>query len=402
MKRIFIIVASIIVVLGIAVGIYFFFFAPGASKITVGVPNPFSGSGDRPSTDPVTVGPVQGAGTVVAPHLIRITDGPVAKGAVALKIAPKPSTNASSTPEFGDTEVRYIERASGNVYAFRVHDRVLTRIGNKTLPGVQEASWLPDGTRAFARFITTREGVDQVATYSLPADGTEGYFFEAGLASAGVTPSGSIFTLLPGGSGSVASIADASGAGSRTLFSSSLSAITLAPSGADFVATTKPSSEVSGYAFLVSGKTGAFSRILGPFTGLSTLPSPNGNLVLYSYVSLGKLHTGVFDIIKRSATELPVATLSEKCAWVPDSTSLYCGVPTEQGNNLPDSWYQGASSFSDRLWKVDLATRLATLVADPAQLANIAIDMVSVTTDPVTDVVVFTNRIDGSLWAYDF
>ena len=108
-----------------------------------------------------TAGPVEGAGEVVAPRLLKITDGPVAEGAVALFIPAKAPTQAapvslgSTSAEVAvatqgtpaDTEVRYVDRASGNIYAFRIHDRVLTRIGNKTLPGVQEASWLADGSR---------------------------------------------------------------------------------------------------------------------------------------------------------------------------------------------------------------------------------------------------------------
>lgn len=397
-KKVLILIASIIVLLGLLVGAYFLFFT-GKPAITATAPS-FSAAGNREPVANTVSGPVVGAGTVVAPHLVRITAGPVAKGAVALVVLPQ--AIGSSTPGLGDTEVRYVERQSGNVYSFLLHDRVLTRIGNKTLPGVQEAVWLPDGSSVFARFITSEEGVDRVATYSLPSGGGEGFFLESDLSSVGVTASSSLYTLISRGSGSVASIANANGTGARTLFSSPLQSLTLRPFGTDFIATTKASSEISGYAFLVSGKTGGFSRILGPFTGLSTLPNPSGKLVLYSYTSRGKVFTAVLDVQKHTATQLPVTTLAEKCAWAPGGTSLYCGVPTALPKDLPDSWYQGAQAFSDRLWKVDLNTRLATLVNDPSTVASITIDMVSLTVDPAEDAVIFTNKSDGSLWAYDF
>jgi hypothetical protein len=47
-------------------------------------------------------------------------------------------------------------------------------------------------------------------------------------------------------------------------------------------------------------------------------------------------------------------------------------------------------------------TRLATLIVDPAAVAEASIDMVAMTMDPAEDAVIFTNKTDGSLWAYDF
>lgn len=402
MKRNVLIIISLgIVLVGLGIGVYFLFFSHSGSSPVPTIPNPFATTGENRSLsqDP-SGGPIQGAGTVVAPRLMRITDGPVAKGAVAFPVKVEPV--ASGSPTLSDTEIRYIDRASGNVYSFRVHDRVLARISNKTLPGIVEAVWLPDGSRAFARFLATEAGVDRVATYALPALGGEGFFLEPGLASVTVTGSSSIATLLPNANGSVATIATGLGTGARTLFSSTLSSILLQSAGADFVATTRAAATVEGYAFSVSGKSGAFTRILGPLPGLSTLPDPTGARVLYSYVSRGKVFLAVYDLKSRVATPLPVTTLAEKCAWTRDGRALYCGAPTNMAGELPDVWYQGAISFSDRIWRVDLDTRLATLIADPKQLADISLDMVALTVDPNTDVLVFTNKKDGSLWSYDF
>lgn len=397
-KRILLIVSAVIVVLGITVAAYFFFFSGSKPAVIVGNPT-FGTAGTRDQLPTTTTGPVEGAGTIVAPHLLRITAGPVAKGSVALHIK-SAVADASSTPVLADTEVRYVERQSGNVYAFRVHDRTLTRTSNKTLPGVLEASWFPDGSKVLARFVSTDSGSDAIATYALPAGGGEGYFLDQNLVTVGVTGSSTMYTLLSGGSGSVASVVSQNVA--KTLFTSSLSAITLAPLGSSFLATTKASLASSGYAFSVSSKTGTLLRILGPHTGLATLPDPSGKYVFFSYTNNGKLLSGVLDVANRSTIQLPVATLAEKCTWTPDSRALYCGVPTALSNDLPDSWYQGVTSFSDRLWQIDMDTRLATLITDPSATAGVTIDMVALTTDPVEDVVVFTNKTDGSLWAYDF
>lgn len=408
-KRILLIVAGIIVILGIVLGIYFFVFAPGAT-LEVGVPNPFGQSGDRPDTEsPASEGPVRGAGTVLAPRLMRITEGPVAKGVVARYIpetivSSSATSTASSTRETvpSDVEVRYIERASGNVYSFLIHDRILTRISNRTVPGIQEASWVADGSRAFARFLTRNsDGTEHVDTYALMANGEEGYFLEQNLAPVSVQGTSTVFSLLPTTNGSIGTLSSPTGSNARTLFSSAITSLSAQFSGGDLVATTKASAGLDGYAFLVSRANGSFTRILGPLRGLATLPSPDGSLVLYSYVERGKLYTQVLNLATRTATPLPLATLVEKCTWAPGSTSVYCGIPTSVPQNLPDAWYQGAEAFSDRLWRIDLNTRLATLVVDPGQVADIAIDAVALTTDSSGDVLLFTNRIDGSLWSYD-
>ncbi len=405
MRRILIIVASIIVLAGIAVGVYYFFFASGAS-LTVGVPNPFGSSDDR--TEVEILGPdgapIQGAGTVVAPKLIRITEGPVAKGAVALAIpAVTSSSTASTTTEVSpaDTEIRFVERQSGNIYTFRVHDRILSRISNKTLPGIQEAAWVADGSRVFVRYLTrAADGVEHVDTYALPADGGEGYFLEQGLEQI-VVGGDTVFSLLPTSTGSVGSLSAPDGTNIRTLFTSVISRLRTEFSGEDLIATTKASSGLDGYAFLVSRANGSLTRVLGPMRGLATLPSPGGEHILYSFNDRGKLATQVLNLTTRTATPLPLATLAEKCAWTPTRDGLYCAIPTSVTGNLPDDWYQGAHSFTDRIWYIDLTTRLATLIVDPKQVGEVEIDAVALTLDPLADVLVFTNKKDGSLWTYD-
>lgn len=406
-KRILIIVASIIVLVGLLVGAYFLFFANGPS-LSVGIPSdPFGSSGDRAESELLGPDgqPIQGAGTVVAPRLIRISDAPVAKGAVALYIPPVLSTSTATTtePEIpSDIEVRFVERQSGNIYAFRIHDRLLTRVSNRTLPGIQEAVWAADGSRAFVRYLTrAADGTEHADTYALPADGGEGYFLEQDLEQIAVRNSAAVFSLLPSSSGAVGSLSNPDGTNVRTLFTSMLSRLRTAFSGTDLVATTKASSGLDGYAFLVSGANGSFTRILGPLRGLATLPNPEGTAVLYSYVDSNRTYLQVLDLASRNATALPLVTLAEKCVWEAGGRAVYCGVPTALAGNVPDEWYQGAKTFSDRIWRIDLDTRLATLVIDPGQVAEVAIDAVALTIDPMNDVLVFTNKKDGTLWAYD-
>jgi hypothetical protein len=417
MKRLFIIIAGIVVLIGLLIGVYYLFLAPKGASLSVG--NPFANTGGgaaTPSTDLPTDGIISNAGSTLAPRFIKITDGPVSHGSIALDVK-LPNTDASvgavslsassssSTPVVAatipDVEVRFIDRASGNVYAFVAHARTLTRISNKTLPGIQTASWTPDGTRAYAQFLASSGGEENVNTYALNANGGEGYLLENNLSEAQVVGSSTLFTLFSGSTGSVGTLSRADGSNSHTLFSSLLSAIVVHPSTGDLFATNKPSSQIDGFAFQINRTTGAFSRVLGAFRGLSVLPNLTGKSLLYSYVEGGVYHLSVLNVAAHTGTALPVATLTEKCVWTADGLSVYCAVPTNLAGNLPDDWYQGATTFTDRIWKIDMTQRIATLVLDPYQIGKINVDAVNLTLDPSEDILVFTDKHSGALYSYD-
>lgn len=414
MKRTLIIIGAVLLVIAIGIGAYFLFFAPKKGGIVVDTgQNPFGTSGDytgagdgqQPTGDTVKTG------EEVAPNLVRITQGPVALGSLVF-LAPKeiteeegPDTGTSSAAKAKKTilvpEVRYVERKSGNVYKYEFNEKLLSRISNRTLPGIQEAAWTADGKTAFLRFLSANQSGTEVAeTYALPTESEGGYLLESGLDQVVVSGTSTVITLLPSTTGSIATAARADGANAKTLFTSSLSSLRLYPAGKGVGAFTKPSAQMDGFGFMVSA-AGAFDRILGPYRGFTMLPSPSGKQVAYSYLSGQTLVASVMDTATRASTALPVALLPEKCVWAADEQSIYCAVPRSMSGSWPDSWYQGAVSFSDRIWKIDLVARTAVLVVDPVAVANTAIDGVSLSIDANSDVLLFTNRADGSLWAYD-
>lgn len=420
MKRALIIIAGVIVILGIGVALYFSIFGSSA-RLTVGnSPTTFGVGGTAASTASESTG----AGMVVAPNLVKITAGPVSAGEVAFDLPPVAvvtpvslstsslvatssttrtttatkvaTTTTSYTP--GDIVVRYIDRQSGNIYEYRAVARTLTRVSNKTLPGVQEASWLADGSVAFVRFLTGSGQSEHIATYALPYDGNGGYFLQQDLDQAIVTGSSTLFTLANGASGSIGSTAHADGTGVSALFTSPLTSLILHPSASAFIASTRAASELGGYAFTLAA--GKFTPIIGPLNGLTVLPSPSGKSLLYSYIDGTTFHMNIFDLATGSVTALPLATLTEKCVWASTNTAVYCAVPTSMTGNLPDSWYQGTTSFTDRIWRIDLSSRLATLILDPSLVGKTDIDAVNLTLDPNSRVLVFRNKKDSSLWAY--
>lgn len=408
MRRTLIIIGVIVLVVALAAAVYFLFFANKGPAITAGTgENPFGDTGSASVPGATDVGSTGTAGEEVAPHFVKITKGPVAYGALAFnyqRLVDVATTSTSTSIPVKPvtvtaTEIRYAERASGNLYAYDVTERSITRISNRTLPGIQEASWTPDGATVFLRFLSHDSSKDQIDTYALPSTGEGGYFLEPNLSEVAVTGSSTLVTVLPSTSGAIATVAKTDGTNAKTLFSSPLAALRVY-GGKTYMAATKASASADGYGFSV-GADGTFTRLLGPLKGLTMLPSPSGKTVLYSFRSGNAVTGGILEVTSHVATALPLGILPEKCVWAANETAAYCAVPRTLSGTWPDSWYQGTTSFSDRIWKVDLASRTAVLVLDPLQVGKVDIDAVSLAIDPKSDVLVFTNRVDGSLWMYD-
>lgn len=404
-RRILILAGIALAIFLVALATYFLFFTTRAPEVSTEDPGNIFGTSNEgidPSTLPAVGEAAQQAGEEIAPGLVRITAGPVAVGAVARSVRENATSSEGTPTVVLDTEIRYVERESGHIYAYRAGARTLTRLTNRTLPGVVEAVWSADGSVAFARFLSENESGGLVAeTFALPASEESGYFLESNLSEVAVTGSSTLLTLLPNANGSVATVARIDGSSPRTLFSSLLSSLRITPAGPGYVAYTKASAQTNGYGFLVGGTSGVFERVLGPLRGLTMLPSPSGSSIFYSYLSGSALKSELLATSNRVATAIPLGTLPEKCVWAPDESNIYCAVPRTLSGTLPDDWYQGAVSFSDRIWKIDLDARVAILVVDPKTVAQADMDAVGLAIDPLADVLVFTNRTDGSLWVYD-
>ncbi len=400
MRRYLIIGAIAIVLIGLVAVGYFYFFAStaGVSVGTTGDTNfPSSGAVGPSDTGDTQTGPVTVPNTAnkVTQRLVQIDKSPVVSGMIALDVLTTTALS-STTP---DIEIRYLARRSGNVFSYLFRASALTRISNRTIPAILEAKWLPSGTTAFVRYLSG-EGSNTINTYALPAAGSAGFFLAQNISGLEVA-STTLLALASGTNGSVASTIKPSGASSATLFSTPLSQIRLSFLGKQYLAFTKGAAGEAGYAFSVNS-AGSFSRIAGPLSGLVALASPQGNWVLVSYAQSGVLKMELVNVATRAVLQLPVATIADKCAWASDETAIYCGVPISPSTSsaYPDDWYQGAISFNDKIWKINVAGRYAELVLDFPEETGQALDATDVTLDPKKQVLVFKNKIDGSLWAY--
>jgi len=398
-RRYLYIALGILAVIGLGMLVYFFFFAGSSAGITVTPPGGTSlpvagqgtaGTGTSGSTD--TSG-AAASPTAVSARLVKISAGPVVPGAAVVTR----SGSASSSPV---TAVSFIARESGNVFSYLTGTKTLTRTSNKTVPGIQSASWLPNASVAFVRYLSG-ENATTINTYALPANGAGGFFLSQNLADIDVSSS-NVLTLASGVNGSTASLARTDGSRTSAVFSTPLSSLRVSFAGkSQYLAATKPSATLPGNVFLVSA-AGRFSRIAGPLDGLVALPSPLGKWVLVSYTQGGALQMELVNAATGEVVPLPVATIAEKCVWAADDSVIYCGIPISPpaGFLYPDDWYQGALSFSDRLWKIHVAGRYAQLVLDFSKETEGSLDATALAVDSADTTLVFMNKNDDSLWSY--
>lgn len=401
MRRALLIFALIIVLAGVGSFVYFRYFynRPGlviTPAQQAGLPVAGQGSTTPLQTTASTNATQPSAGpTIVSQKLTRIASGPVVPGMVVTDNVA--SSTATTTATYAIAS--YIDRQSGNVYNYSELTGQITRISDKTIPGIERAHWLPDGSLAYVQYLSG-SNMDTVNTYGLPANSSGGFFLPQDLADLAVSTT-NILTLASGVNGSIATLGKTDGVALSQAFTTPLSDIRVSFAGPNaYSVFTKPSAALAGDFYLVTNK-GQFSRVAGPLNGLVALTSPSGKWALVSYSADSSMKMELVNLTTGAALPLPIATIADKCVWSADSTQAYCGIPDNPpAGNYPDDWYQGLTHFSDSLWRIDIAGRYAQLVDRISQDAGTALDIQRPAIDPNSTTFVFVNKNDGSLWSY--
>jgi len=118
--------------------------------------------------------------------------------------------------------------------------------------------------------------------------------------------------------------------------------------------TTRPAYDYLGISYLLNLKTKQINMLLNNINGLIVSISPEGDKLIYSKSLLGNFNLYSYNIKTKESRLLEINTLPDKCTWL-DNDVLYCATPkTIISGRYPDEWYQGKTSFSDNVWRIDL------------------------------------------------
>jgi len=308
--------------------------------------------------------------------------------------------------------LRYVARANGNIYQ-TFADKIEERKFSTTLvPQVYEAIFGDKGSAVIMRYLKTYGDTIETFAGSLPkellgGDTTSeneitGSFLPENITDLSISPDSlKIFYLFNVGGGSVGITSGPLGDKKVQVFDSPFTEwLSFWPNSKMITLTTKPSSSVLGHMYTINPEKKDLTNILSGISGLTTLTSPDGKLVLYSNNTLAM---NVYDTTTRNSTPLGIRTLPEKCTWSKNSTVAYCFVPSfASGSGHPDTWYQGEISFNDNLWVVDIESGNTTLVLTPSSVqGGEEVDGIKLMLDEIEDYLFFVNKKDSFLWEFE-
>ena len=307
------------------------------------------------------------------------------------------------------TALRYVERATGNVYQTFVDKIEEKRFSTTMIPKVYEAYFGDKGESVVMRYLKIDGRTIQTFVGGLPkeylgADTTvsneiKGSFLPENITDLSLSSDAqNIFYLFEVGDNAVGTTSNLlSGKKVQTITSPFTEWLSSWPNSKMITLTTKPSSGVPGYMYMTDPSGKILTKIFGGINGLTTLTSPNGKLVLFGDDNLS---LRVYHMDTKASDLLGIRTLPEKCAWGGASDVVYCAVPkTTSASLYPDAWYQGEVSFSDNIWKIDIKTGNATTIVDPLTVeGGEEVDGVKLAMDPSENYLFFVNKKDSFLW----
>ncbi|MFA6524471.1 MAG: hypothetical protein WC264_03630 [Candidatus Paceibacterota bacterium] len=332
---------------------------------------------------------------------------------IDLTSSPQSTTTETTKPTPPPTEfvpaLRYVDRATGNIYqtfADKIDER---KFSETIIPAVRESYLANSGESVIMRYlksdgITIESFIGSLPKEFLGADTTggneiSGIFLPENVTDVSISPNSSkIFYLFNTGNTTVGITLDPLTNKKSQVFDSSFTEWTsFWPNKNIITLTSKPSANVPGYMYAINPDRKDFNKILGGINGLTTLMSPDGKLVLYGN---NNLSLSVYNVNTREINTLGIQTLPEKCVWNKTSDVIYCAVPKFiETKEYPDSWYMGETSFSDELWKINISDGRTTIISDMVSTnGGEDIDTIKLTLDEGENYLFFVNKKDSYLW----
>ena len=388
---------------------------PGEGTNFIDQYNPFGGGTQKPPTTPP---PTDVSGVEPPPEeevtnakLKKVSSMPVAGFGLFTKERIKdPAPLTGPKTEFV-AAVRYVERATGNIFQ-TFADKIEERKFSKTvIPKIYEAYFGARAESVVMRYLQTNEETIQTFVSVLPKEslGAEpaaenditGTFLPENVRDVSISSDGlKMFYLFNLGENAIGTTLNFSDKRRTQIFENAFTEWnSFWPRSSMITLTTKPSFGVLGYMYSLDPVSRKFSQVMGGVSGLTTLTSPDGRIVLYSD---SNLFSYIYDISTKNSTLTGVKTLAEKCVWGKNSDVVYCAVPKSLGSGLyPDSWYQGEVSFFDQLWKIDIKTGSTTMLADPGNTVGAEeVDGIKLGLDEGENYLFFVNKKNSLLWEF--
>jgi hypothetical protein len=350
---------------------------------------------DNQSTDNPSTSSGQAETSLPAPKLRKVSDSRVA-GMVLFDI--------SST-----TYLRYIEKATGNIYEARGDVLDIRRLTNTTVPKINRAFWLPKGDGVLVQTVDENDLIETAFIKLAPTKATSTEVLvpyntvisklPTGIEEVSISPDGKkiIYYIKTGISDWFISNPD--GTEKKNIYQNNIQNwVPQWYSANSVLLTTKASISAPSYGYLLNASNNQFSRVFGGFMGGSAKANSDGKSFLVSNADDSSMN--LFLVKSEVENNLQVKTLPEKCAWDPsDVNYVVCGIPKSfPSGNYPDSWYRGQVSTNDLIERINVTDKFLYIISNPESDASEQVDVKEITVSPKGNYAAFVNKLDSSLW----
>jgi hypothetical protein len=297
--------------------------------------------------------------------------------------------------------VRYIEKATGHVYDVSTYDQSTARVSNTTIPQLYHVDFTENGTGFIAQYISEKNNVETMYGKITPANvdkQVEGTLLPKQITSIAVAPNtNTIFTLEKTKQGSEGYISSPNGSNKKKIWSSPLSEFSsVFISDTKIGLSSKPSVDSQGIMFGVDTTNASVSTVISRIPRMTSLPAVNRPYVLVS----GNTSFSIYNTQTGSSTALTPKTVSEKCVWDINNIILYCAVPKVAPNSASlEMWYKGLVTFSDDIWQYNILANTSRQISNLENETGTIIDISDITINKKGSILLIRNKLNDSLWS---
>jgi len=398
-------IVGILVLALIGIGFYFYFKNGSINPFSDGTGGFNNPGGNNVNTPRPQTGSTSNNDTVVVANSNFQTE------ARLVKISEVPVSGFTVYDVGSSTLIRYIDRATGNLFEVNTTKSQKNRISNTTIPKVEDIAWGSRGSSFVMRYA--KDGVVQglyaVVSSTTATSTSVGALSEltstalpVGIVSYVYAPKKdqAVFATTESGTIKVSTMNTKTRVSSPVWTFPTTEWLLSWPADTVISANTKASNGVAGYLLEINPVTKKVMTVLSGVPGLTTLMNNKTKWVLFSESDENGTKLKVYDPQNLTKQEIVPTTLPEKCVWTNTSVRLLCAVPKSLIGTLPDDWYQGVTTFSDSMWLYDPNAGWATEVsADLEKESGTQIDVINPELSPKDTLLVFMNKKDLSLWA---
>lgn len=311
----------------------------------------------------------------------------------AIELTPTASSTA--------TMVYYAEAGTGHIFSLDIVTGAENRLSNITVPAANEAVLSARGD--FAITLSGGRSDGRVLTLiTLPEGGRElsSITFSERVKQATLTTDGMVLYTTVAQNNLLGRSYDITSGQSRTIFTLPFKEATVRfPVGSKDSTYVYPKTAATLESYLYEINGGVLSRL--PLSGYGLTAAAHENTVLLAARQSGSYTSLLYDTTTKRKTPLSLNVIAEKCTFIGDAATLYCGSSFDVDVNTPIEWYQGIRTTRDNLFRVNGETGDMVNLIDLGETSQRDIDVRNLTGSLDAVRLYFINHIDGTLWIYD-